>query len=189
MAEVPDPYGIDLAIDATGDVIVTPSGAIATIDGPQNCVQALVARMLTAPGELTLHPETGSTFKEIVGSKFSLPVIQGAAASEVRQIIAEDTRFLAGQNIEALPVDGQPTAARVALELVLSAGDKLVVTDLAGPGVEVVESPTIDQLDELGDGDTAYEDFDFLAEDEAELAELRDADLTSTFVLPEQEGD
>jgi hypothetical protein len=142
VADVPDPYGIDLAIDATGDVIVTPSGAIATVDGPQNCVQALVARMLTGPGELTQHPEYGSTFKELVGSKFSLPIIQGAAANEVRQIVDEDPRFLAGQNITAEPIAGAPTSARVSLELLLTGGDSLVVTDLAGPGVEVTDTPT-----------------------------------------------
>jgi hypothetical protein len=177
-------------------VIVTPSGAIATVDGPQNCVQALVARMLTGPGELTQHPEYGSTFRELVGGKFSLPIIQGAAANEVRQIVDEDPRFLAGQNITAEPIAGAPTSARVSLELLLTGGDSLTVTDLAGPGVEVTDTPSsllgTEDLADLADleAEEAAEDWDFLAQDEAELDDLNDADLTNTFVLPDTtEGD
>lgn len=179
--EVPDPYGIDIALDAYGDVVVWPNGALGTVTGPDTCVQALRVRMLTLPGELTLHPEYGSTFPALVGRKLDVDVLATEASNEVRRVVQADSRFLAGQNVEAHSVDGMPTAARVALEVVLAGGERIIVEDLAEPGIDSpVEVDDVDlddvDLDALSDGD------EFIAQDEDEADDLRDAVLLDDLV-------
>lgn len=177
-----DPYGIDIALTATGDVVVWPNGAVGTLEGPENAVQAMRLRMRTWPGELTLHPEYGSAFGQIVGKKYSLEVIQAEGTNEVRRITEQDARFLAGRNVEAHAVEGKPTAVRVAVELTLAGGERVVISDITQPDIEgAVEVPDGD-LEDLN----ALADFDeFIAQDDEEADDLRDAalldDLVATF--------
>lgn len=189
MADVPDPFGVDIALTAGGDVVVWPNGAVGTITGPPNAVQALQMRMRTRPGELTLHPDYGSNFGQIIGKKYDLQIIQAEGKNEIGRVIDQDPRFLAGQDVIAEAIDGQATGARVGATLVLTTGERITVSDIAEPDIVGAVAVPDDDLESL----SALSDFDeFIAQDNEEADDLRDAaqldDLVTTFD-PQTAGD
>lgn len=171
-----DIYGTDIAIDpATGDVIVGPDGALGTITGPDNCVQALKLRMATWPGELTEDPSYGSDFQRIVGKKYDPTVLAAEARTQLNDIAGTDARFLAVDSTTAT-VDGQPTAVKVGVTLSLSGGEKIVVADLTDTDFDATVALADVSLDELLADDGATDEGDsFIAQDQAEADDLRDA--------------
>lgn len=168
-----DQYGTDLAISDAGDLIVWPNGELATYSGPDTCIQALRFRVLTMRGELPLHPEAGSGFPKLVGTR-NLELLLSEANQELRTLLEEDPRFLSAKDLKVTYAnDRDPRAAVVSLKLGLAGGDQLQVADLTVPQVDEVLAPEFVDAADL-DQLQASEDFDFSAQSDDEFAELAD---------------
>lgn len=174
-----NPYGVDLLLDqATGDLVVTPGGALAFVQGPENMVQALQNRMRTYPGELPLHLEYGSVLAErLIGMKAGDDELARAVATQqVAQIIASDDRFLSARNVTAAQDPDDVERVRVAAELVLAEGEALDVEDLESAVARVVVDDAGDEVT-VADDEALDDPFaDELDLDTVELADLLDED-------------
>lgn len=180
MADNTNPYGVDLAIDPnTGDLVVWPNGALATMEGPNNAVQAVLLWIKSSPGEVVLHPDFGSSFNDsLVGAKLNIPALDGLARAEFKNILAQDSRFLAISNVEVSQVPGEyGPQAHVAATLHLTTGETFEVLDY-GQGV----FSTISEPDELDESPVdALDDPEFFA-DELDEDDLADADTIASAV-------
>lgn len=153
MADEQDIYGTDLRLTDSGDIALTASGDLQTITGPEVCVQALTSRVRTYPGELPLHPEYGSHMADrLIGTHRDQQLAESVVAGELRILLREDERFTGARNITVDTSD--PEAARVAVTLLLTAGDRVTVDDLSDPSSDL----TIE--DTASDGDPFSDPFD-----------------------------
>jgi hypothetical protein len=173
MADNTNPYGVDLAIDPnTGDLIAWPNGALATREGPENAVQAVLLWVKTSPGEVPLHPDVGSSFNsKLLGGKFNVVALQGMAYTEFKNILASDARFLTIRNLAVEQVNGQNGArAHVRATLYLTGGEQVEVLDFAQGVFSTVADPV--------DGDFGESPVDPLDDPEFFADELEADDLT-----------
>jgi hypothetical protein len=180
LADNTNPYGVDLAINpTTGDVVVWPNGALGTAEGPDNAVQALTLWIQTAPQELPLHPDYGSSFNEsLVGGKLNMVALDGLARTEFKNILANDARFLSIGNISVSQVDGGfGPQAHVRATLGLTAGEQIEVLDYAGGVFSTVADP--DSLDPSPAD--PLDDVTFFA-DELEADDLFDTDTVASAI-------
>lgn len=69
-------WGEDLQLGATND--------LRGVEGVEEGTQALLRRLLTAPGELLFHPEYGAGLPARVGSLLNLPEIEGLVLAQLR---------------------------------------------------------------------------------------------------------
>jgi hypothetical protein len=170
-----DPFGTDIALSDTGDLIVSGSGSLGTMSGPDNAVQALRLRTRTAIGELDQHPSYGSVFPSLVGSKASRAAMSGQAGAELRRLLAQDDRFLYYEDLtveESQEAGG--AAFKVGVTLALISGDELAVRSLSDAQVDaVVETVSSDELVAFASGD---DDFTYITQDEDEADYLADVD-------------
>lgn len=168
----PDPtdaYGIDLRLSSDGDLMVSRTGDLLTVQGPENVAHALTLRMRTYPGELPLHDEYGSALlSKVIGAKSSDDAILASQARiEVQRILESDRRFLAARDVTALVDPDDPTIATVSLTLELAGGDTLLVGDLTRPRIDQVitaadqlDSDLVEASDLFDDEDPDLDDFD-----------------------------
>jgi phage gp46-like protein len=75
------------------DLETNSRGDLATVTGRENLVQAIINRLLTRQGELTLlgHPRYGSRLYTLIGEPNNLRV-RGLADAYIREALAQDTR-------------------------------------------------------------------------------------------------
>jgi hypothetical protein len=168
-----DPLGIDIAISAGGDLVVTGAGALAVSAGPENAIQALVLRLRSSPGDLTLHPDYGSQFNEhAVGQRDDPMLVLGLASAELDQLISTDRRFIGVGNVQVIP---QPTARglaySVSCDLQLTTGVGIQVADLTDPRVSTVLDPTFTDV-----APTAIDPLDYTTVSQQEYDTLSDID-------------
>jgi phage baseplate assembly protein W len=168
-----DPYGVDLSISGLGDLVVTPSGALGSIGGPENCVQALTDRLKTPVGSLPMDTNYGTGFQAEVG-KNTNPVVTEARAQQVMsRIVESDKRFLAVKEIKANEVNGSPTTTAVSATLILVTGQQIKIADILTASIEDLIDPeavTLGSIEQIN----ALEDQSFLAP-EPEAQELKEA--------------
>ncbi|MEM0995718.1 MAG: GPW/gp25 family protein [Bacteroidota bacterium] len=76
------------------DLETTARGDLATVEGRENLVQALINRLLTRQGELNTlgHPRYGSRLHTLVGEPNNLRV-RGLADAYIREAIAREKRI------------------------------------------------------------------------------------------------
>ena len=176
VAEFPDPYGIDLRLSDQGDLVVAPNGALTSIDGPENCAQALAMRIRTYPGELPLALDYGSHLaSKLVGQKAGDPDLARSVANvELRALIEADPRFLSARDIQARDVTDDGTRLAVSLLLRLAGGEQLAVGDLADVRLDEISAASV--IDPTLDDDAldAVDDLAFLTDDSDDLDELPD---------------
>lgn len=118
------------------DLTTTSRGDLATVDGRNNLVQALLNRLLTRQGELATlgHPQYGSRLHTLVGEPNNLRV-RGLADVYIREAVAQEKRiskvnFISfnapdrGANISTLkvtmsvtPVGGDPITIFIPINL------------------------------------------------------------------------
>jgi phage baseplate assembly protein W len=169
----PNPYGVDLVLDGEGDLVVWPNGALGTIEGALNCVQALTDRLKTPVGSLPMDPNYGTGFQEEVG-KNTNPVVTEARAQQVMsRIVESDKRFLAVKEIKASEVQGSPTTTAVSATLILVTGQQVEIADILTASIEDLIDPeavTLGSIEQIN----ALEDQSFFAR-EPEAEELKEA--------------
>ncbi|MCB9232795.1 MAG: GPW/gp25 family protein [Bacteroidia bacterium] len=85
--QVSDRTYVDLKVNGRGD--------LATLEGRDNLVQALLNRLLTRQGELSTlgHPKYGSRLHTLIGEPNNLRV-RGLADAYIREAIAQEKRIL-----------------------------------------------------------------------------------------------
>ncbi|MGD8719593.1 MAG: hypothetical protein PVH29_12335 [Candidatus Zixiibacteriota bacterium] len=86
-----DLYGIDFAFDASGDLVLSPSGQVLTIAGADNVKEAIIRRISTALGESCRHPDYGSKLPDLVGEEND-DVTWARAVRTVKQALALEPR-------------------------------------------------------------------------------------------------
>lgn len=140
-----DPYGIDLAIDATGDLRVTASGSVGLVSGPYNCAQAVSLRMRTTPGELPLHPEYGSSLPALIGAKLQVGGIVQHANADLQTMLAEDPRFVtAAITTVAKPATTfSPESVALSATAKLVGGESLTLDNVSDPSPSDVSLPQL----------------------------------------------
>jgi hypothetical protein len=185
-----DPLGVDVMLDATGDFLITGAGCLAITAGPENCVQALMLRMRTSPGDLPLHPDYGSQFNEAVGHKDDAVMMLGVATADLANLISTDRRFIGVGNVKVRPEETQRGLAyAVSCDLYLTTDAGIEVASLADPRVSSVIDPTftnvepyaIDPMDVPLSGDP----LDYTTIGSQEYDTLADIDATQSMLNPQ----
>lgn len=183
MPDTTDPYGVDLAIDGTGDLRVTHSGALGAVAGADCVSQAVLLRLRTSRGEITLHPAYGSTLPtHFVGSHRPLGAMVTELNSELLELIETDGRFLTARvaySNQPATTGGSPTSSLLGVQATLIAGERLSVVDITDPETSAVVTtdPGLDPLLTLD----PLEQQAFFA-DEPELDTLSDLNLVNSLV-------
>ena len=101
--------GIDIAIDAAGQLGYDQSGDLALVAGIPNLDQALSNRLVSAPGDLPLHPDYGNVLVTQLGR--ILPETLTLANAYARAAVLADPRIGAVQrssaamNLDTLRID------------------------------------------------------------------------------------
>ncbi|MCL8207188.1 MAG: hypothetical protein K6V97_03820 [Actinomycetia bacterium] len=122
-----DLYGTDLALDPTGQFVVTGTGDLATTSGPANVLGALARRLATALGGVPLQPTYGSRLADAVG----LPVGQATALrSYVLQALRADPR-VAGVPQVTVRVTGTVVQITAQIQIVGRPGAQTLATQVA----------------------------------------------------------
>lgn len=82
-------YGTDVRLDADGDVAVTPTGALAQIDGPALVAQDIAEEAATPLGSLPWDPQAGSNLLQWLNSPWPR---DAEVLAELRRLAAKDPR-------------------------------------------------------------------------------------------------
>jgi len=138
-----DPYGIDLAIDAGGDLKVTHSGSLGAVAGGDNCAQALFLRLATSQGDLAMHPDYGSQLPSLVGSKMSVAGIANAVNSELQTLLATDPRFASANvvQVQTPATTGMVESSQLGVQARLSGGENLTLDNVSDPAPSDISLP------------------------------------------------
>lgn len=75
----------DLAHQFGSDLVVGPTGDLATLDVPAVTVQRLLRRLLTNPGDYIWHPDYGAGLPRFVGQTINARVIEGVVRGQIFQ--------------------------------------------------------------------------------------------------------
>lgn len=168
-----DPYGVDLALNGSGDLVVWPNGALGTIEGPTNCVQALTDRLKTPVGSLPMDPNYGTGFQAEVGKNTNPTVTEARAQQDMSRIVESDKRFLAVKEIKAAEVRDEPNTTAVSATLILVTGQEVKIANILTASIEDLIDPeavTLGSIEQIN----ALEDQSFFAP-EPEAQELKEA--------------
>jgi hypothetical protein len=127
MAE--NPYGVDLAIGPSGDLVVNSAGALALVGDVQVMAQALQLRVRTALGDLALHPTYGTELP--VGGKMDPMAVAAALNGQLAQAVSNDPRIQSATvtGVE-YPVSGNATAVVLEVTVLLAGGEQFTVSGL-----------------------------------------------------------
>jgi hypothetical protein len=127
MAE--NPYGVDLAIGPSGDLVVNSAGALALVGDVQIMAQALQLRVRTALGDLALHPTYGTDLP--VGGKMDPMALAAALNGQLAQAVSNDPRIQSAtvMGVE-YPVSGNATAVVLEVTVLLAGGEQFAVAGL-----------------------------------------------------------
>ena len=85
-------YGIDIYIDDSGDIKLTPQDEFKTIEGTNNLIQAIIVRLKTVLNELALHPNYGSELETVIGSKSNVTILS-IIKQLVRKVLLQEPRI------------------------------------------------------------------------------------------------
>jgi len=85
-------YGIDIYIDDSGDIKLTPQDEFKTIEGTSNLIQAIIVRLKTVLNELALHPNYGSELETVIGSKSNVTILS-IIKQLVRKVLLQEPRI------------------------------------------------------------------------------------------------
>lgn len=174
-----DPYGVDLAVDATFDLRATPAGDLAIVAGPDNCAQALFLRLSTPHGQLSLHPDYGSNVPDQVGAKRDLAALVSTVNTDLQAVVADDVRFATANvgSVRSPATVGAPaTTSLITATAELLGGEQLNIDDLSAPAGQVIDQQTADLLDLGFDPGT---DSDYFAQPD-EIDGLADLDTVAS---------
>lgn len=180
-----DPYGVDIALDASGDLRVTASGSLGAVSGAYNCAQAVFLRFKTSPGEVALHPEYGSALAgSLIGSKLNVGGIAQQAGADLQTMLAEDQRFTTAAvgNIRKPASDAYPESVALAIKATLVGGEQLTLDNVSDPAPSDVSLPQI--VDPSEDPTLEYDptsEQEFFA-DQSEFDELQDVNALNNLV-------
>lgn len=101
-----DPQGTDLALDLSGDLVLTTQGDIATVDQMTNIKQMIRVRLQTIPDSYIFGTDLGSELGSTIDAPLNPPTIS-LIEQYVRNALAQDSRVL---SIDSLtihdPADG-----------------------------------------------------------------------------------
>lgn len=112
-------FGRDIAIptDPSGELRVTPTGDLATLEGRANANTALLRRVLVTPGAMVHRPGFGGGLAISVGMATTLGA-QAALANAIRRTVIEDPRVAETDVVVASGIPGEanrPDALTVTL--------------------------------------------------------------------------
>ena len=189
----PDPYGIDIAFDASGDFVVTSTGDLAPSAGPLNVAQAVALRIKTPIGDLPLHIDYGSSIpSQFVGSKAVPAAIATRLQGELATMVSQDARVvsavLTGYQSPASTNLGASSSQFEVLVTVIG-GTQITLSDVANPQVSDLTAPVpVDPNDPLFTYDLLTTQEFFAGE--AEYDTLADLDAVAALVadLPPIQG-
>lgn len=170
-----DPYGTDLALSPSGDLIVNSAGSLSATGGVNVLAQAIWLRSLTTPGELVLHPDFG--LEHPIGSKMNPAALGAVVSSELAAIPSHDPRFQSVElkNVET-PVLGDTDAVALNIRATAVDGTTLDISGLPGE-VRVTE---VTPAQEEGPLAELEEELDFGTEEEG--SELADFNATQSLI-------
>ena len=159
-------YGVDLAMNPNGDLAVSAAGDLGTVGETQVMAQALMLRIRTQPGDLTLHPEYGMDLP--VGGKMD-PVATGAELNgKLAQVVKGDPRLRrATVTNVSWPANGNYTALVLTVTVELAGG---VLIELTGLPSELRSSEAVYGTGPEGEaGLFGLEEQPYFATDEGEV--------------------
>lgn len=84
--------GIDVLLDADGDLVVGPTGDLELAHGMAAFQQDVLDRLATLPGELPAHPQWGCRIKELWGA-INSPRNQMLALRYIREALENEPRI------------------------------------------------------------------------------------------------
>lgn len=168
-----DPYGVDLVLNGSGDLVVWPNGSLGSIGGPENCVQALIDRLKTPVGSLPMDSNYGTSFQAEIGKNINPVVLEARAQQSMNRVVESDKRFLAVKEIRALEPRDEANTATISATLILVTGQEVKIANILTASIEDLidpESVTLGSIEQI----TALEDQSFFAS-EPEAQELKEA--------------
>jgi hypothetical protein len=167
-----NPYGVDLAIGASGDLVINSAGALTAVGRVQVMAQTIQLRLRTALGDLALHPLYGSN--PPIGAKMNPEALAANLNGELQRMVLADPRFQSAtiQEVQS-PINEDSTAMRVSVLCVLSGGKQFTVEGLPVEArVTEVQQVTIETAGGEADLESVEEEAFFADESEArEIAE------------------
>jgi phage baseplate assembly protein W len=189
---IPDPYGVDVAFDTTGDIVVGPSGDLSPSIGPYNVAQAVALRIKTAVGELALWPQYGSSIPRLfVGSKANAATIAARIQAELAKVVQSDPRVVSASLVEySSPAGGQPDSSQYGVEIQVIGGFRVTLADVANPTLQDVTAgiPVDPASDPLYMVDTLTEQEFFAGDEEFDTLSNIDATASLAADLPTTPG-
>lgn len=101
-ATLPQKYcGIDFRMNMdTDDIFITPKDDFSTISYYENLTQAVINRLRTRQGELSLHPNYGSLLHNLLGQKGNSLVLS-EAQQYTREALLQEPRIKTISSIKA----------------------------------------------------------------------------------------
>ncbi len=139
-----DPYGLDIAFDATGDIRITQSGSLGLVTGVYNAAQAIFLRFKTQPGEVPLHPLYGSQLGgSLIGAKTNITGIVQEANADLAQMLSDDPRFNAASvlNYTRPASTNYPESVALSIQATLAGGEQLILSNVTDPSPSDVSLP------------------------------------------------
>jgi len=121
---------IDLALDSSGDLILTTNGDVKLSYGLENAVQAIMLKILTEQGSLRLHPQYGLT--NIIGqTTYDITALKSIVATSINQQISIDPRFDRVESFDIRQVnqglpDQSPSGFIVNMTVRLAGGTRVI---------------------------------------------------------------
>lgn len=168
-----EPLGRDVVLSGDGDLVVWPNGSLGSIEGPDNCVQALTDRLKTPVGSLPMDPNYGTGFQAEIGQHVNPTVTEARAQQVMSRIVESDKRFLAVKEIRAVEPQHENNTTAVSATLVLVTGQEVKIANILTASIEDLidpESVTLGSIEQIN----ALEDQSFFAP-EPEAQELKEA--------------
>lgn len=104
-----EPLEEDLVLDKDGFLVADNYGDLASVSGVLNITRAVADRVMSATGELTLHPEYGQDLDELIGAPRT-PYTERLAAIRIHRALAYEER-ISEITINSLVIEG--TSVRV----------------------------------------------------------------------------
>ena len=86
-----DYLGMDILFDAEGDLAVSPTGDLVTVNGRDCLLQDIRDRLGTIPGDLFAHPEWGCSISRLLGT-LDTPLNRALAIRYIRHALESDPR-------------------------------------------------------------------------------------------------
>lgn|GEM_PF-6208120 len=125
-----DPLGTDLALDGSGDLVISPQGDLATYDQTDNVLQMISTRVQTIPRTYIFGHDLGSSLGTLVDEPIT-DDLQTAAFQAINAALIVDPRIIQVTNVNVQ----QSSAGLIASITVVVVGQGTVKTSVPVGGV------------------------------------------------------